>query len=383
MGSYFETEDKADCNGCGVCALRCQNHAITMKPDGEGFLYPVINQALCIGCKMCINICPNNSFWERKEQKTYIAVNRDWEERKGSSSGGIFYPAAKYILENDGVVFGVKFEEDLHAVHSYAVDLEEAKQFMGSKYVRSDLGDSYQKVKQFLDQGKQVLFTGTPCQCAGLSAYLGGDMPNLFTMEIICHANPSPKVLNYYIYNLEHLRGKKVVNILFRTKETGWHNQIPVIVYDDGTKEEENSYFAAFVGEMINRPSCYQCRFSGNTRYSDLTIGDFWGIEHMDSHITDDDSGISLLNINTEKGREILNKIERELFLKQVDTKMAFSHNHHCNVKEHPKRKKFFEGITDGRINEKNIISYMINYVRIPLYRRVLSKIKRIIVQKM
>ena len=382
MGIYFDTKEKPDCNGCGVCALKCPKQAILMEEDAEGFLYPVINQALCINCSICRDICPNRPFCEEKEQDTYVAVNKNCEDKKRSSSGGGYYAAAKYVLENGGIVFGVKFDSDLHAVHSYAINLEQAKQFSGSKYVRSDLQDSYRKVKQFLEQGKLVLFTGTPCQCAGLSAYLGGDRPKLITMEIICHANPSPKVLKYYIKNLEHRKGKKVVNILFRSKETGWRNQVPVIVYDDGEKEEENSFFAAFVGELINRPSCYQCRFCGERRYSDITIGDFWGIEQVVPDMIDDDSGISLLNINSEKGRMFLNNIKDGLFLKPVDTKRAFSYNRHCNVKPHWKRMQFFKRIAEGRIHEKNIIHYLRRYVKIPLYRRILRKIKRRIIQK-
>ncbi len=309
--------------------------------------------------------------------KTYIAINKNEVEKAHSSSGGCFYPIAASVIQAGGAVFGVAMNEDFRAAHECAWTLEEARRFCGSKYLRSDLGDSYPKAEKILEQGKCVLFTGTPCQCAGLKAYLGGDLPGLFTCEIICHANPSPKVFRHYIKNIEKIYGKQVKDISFRSKETGWRNQVPVITFADGQKAQEASYFQAFVREMINRPSCYKCRFAGEKRYSDFTIGDFWGIETVDPTVKDDDTGISLLDVNTPKGEKLFEEIKSQFFLKPVDAKIAYSHNRHCNVKEHINRERFFRGVSAGCIDEGNVIYYMKRYVRIPFYKRVFLKLKR------
>lgn len=381
MNNYFETNNKKDCNGCGTCALRCPVKAIKMIEDKEGFLYPKIDKKKCINCGLCKKICSNNVKEKVYESKTYIAINKNAIEKKNSSSGGMYYVIAKYILNKKGIVFGVTFDKNLKAKHDYAETLNDAKKFQGSKYVRSDLNNSFQKVEEFLKKDKYVLFTGTPCQCYGLKKYLGKVYEKLITCEIVCHANPSPKVFEHYKKNIEHTKNKKIKNISFRSKENGWRNQTPIIEYEDGVKEEENTYFEAFVREMINRPSCYECKFSTTKKYSDFSIADLWGVEKIAPEIEDDDTGISLLNVNTTKGKEILQEIKDELFLQEIETKLAFSHNHHGNVPVHKNRDKFFEGISNGTINETNIIKYMKKYTKRPLYRRVLGKIKRTLIK--
>ena len=377
--NYFKTYDKKDCNGCGMCALICPKGAITMTEDSEGFLYPVIDKEKCVHCNLCEKRCPNNPSESNTNQKTYISYCKDGKAKENSASGGMFYPIAKYVIEKNGIVFGVCYDDNLIAHHEYVTTLKGLKKFQGSKYVRSDLRDSYRKVEEFLKQDKYVLFTGTPCQCQGLRAFLKKEYNKLITCEIICHANPSPKVLEMYKMNLEKLRGQKVKQILFRSKLNGWKKPIPVIQLEDGTNFEEPSYYRAFVSELINRPSCSVCRFCGSERYSDFSIGDLWGIDKIDATIKDDDTGISLLNVNTSKGFEILDEIKDDLYLKEADTEQVFSYNHHCNVKPHKKRDIFFKGISDGTINENNIIKYMNKYVKVPLYKKAINKSKRVV----
>lgn len=379
MNSYFQTNDKKECNGCGVCALKCPKKAIIMREDKEGFLYPVIEKKKCINCGLCRKICSNIPSNSSDFQETYIAINKNDEIKKNSSSGGIFYSIAEYVIEHNGVVFGVEYDKNLKVRHNYVHSKKDLKKFQGSKYVRSDINNAYVLVEKFLKKGQYVLFSGTPCQCYGLKKFLNKTYDKLITCEIICHANPSPKIFEYYKKNLELKYNKKIKNIYFRSKINGWSNQTTIIIFEDDTIIKDKSYFKAFVSEMINRPSCYNCKFCSEIRYSDFTIADFWGIEKIDPSIINDETGISLLNVNTDKAREIFPKISSNLFLKKVNTKQAFSYNRHCNVKVSKYRDRFFKGIADGKINENNIIKYMNFYTNVPLYKKVINKIKRII----
>ena len=370
--TYFDSRKKEDCMGCGICELLCPSHAIQMQEDLEGFFYPVINKDKCNQCGLCQRSCPNKEYEINKNTRTYIAINQNKKELNRSSSGGVFFALAKQIIKNNGVVFGVKYEEDLKVVHDFATTLKELEPFQGSKYVGSDVKDSYQKVKEFLSQKRQVLFTGTPCQCQGLRSYLKKEDPYLYTCEIICHANPSPKVFELYKKNLERTRKKKIKKIEFRSKKLGWNSSNILITYEDGSKEKENTFYQAFIQELINRPSCHQCHFSSSNRLSDFTIGDMWGIEKIDPHILNDNTGISLLCTNTKKARLFLKNMEQDLFLKEVEKEKSFEQNHHQNKEPHKKRNQFFR-----KMNEKNVIKQMKRNTKTPFLRRVLYKVKK------
>lgn len=376
MNTFFDTNNKKDCNGCSVCALKCPKQAITMQEDFEGFLYPVIDKEKCINCNLCKKICPNKDYENNDKVRSYIAINKNNKDLMNSSSGGCFLPIAKYIISKKGVVFGVKYDKNLKVIHDYVEKGENLIKFQGSKYVRSDLNNSYKKIKEFLDKDRYVLFSGTPCQCQGLRTYLGKEYNKLYTCEIICHANPSPKVFEYYKKYKENEKGKKIIDIKFRAKSNGWHNQKPIIIYEDKEEEEEVYFYYGFVVELLNRPSCHNCHFCSSNRLSDFTIGDAWGINKLDSSIKDDNTGISLFCINTEKGRQLKEYLKDYLILKEVNKNQAFELNHYKNVPPHKNREKFYKGISSGTINESNVLDYMKKYTKKSIFRKILSKFK-------
>ena len=376
--TFFDTKKKCDCNGCGVCALKCPVNAITMVEDKEGFLYPSVDEEKCIKCNACKKFCGNINEKNTSDEKAYLAINNSKEQLRESSSGGMFQIIAEYVINKGGVVFGVTYDNELTAIHTYAESMDECKAFSGSKYVRSDLNDSYIKVKEFLDLDRYVLFTGTACQISGLKKFLNKEYDKLILCDILCHANPSPKVFKLYIKNIEKKSKKSVKNVLFRSKENGWRNQTPIIQFEDESKEEENSYFNAFVKEMINRPSCYDCKFASKRRITDFTIGDFWGYNNLFTDI-DEKNGISLLNVNSRKGQDIFEEIKNKMTIREVDYDIACSYNHYHNVKEHRNRDKFFDGISSGKINDDNIIYYMNKYTKISFIKKCINKMKKII----
>lgn len=377
MQNYFDTKDKKLCNGCGVCSLKCPKNAITMIEDSEGFLYPKIDLEKCIHCGICRSICPQIKEYKKTYSNTYYAKNKNKNELLNSSSGGVFIVLAKYVIKHQGVVFGVKYDKNLNVIHDYTETVEGLQAFQGSKYVRSDLNCAYEKVKCFLDKGRYVLFTGTPCQCQGLRSFLGQDNPRLITCEIICHANPSPRIFQMYKDNLEQIHHSKIKQIFFRNKQNGWKNQATLIHFESGKKISDTSYYNAFVKELINRPSCHSCVFSSMNRFSDFTIADLWGIENILPQKVDN-LGNSLLNVNTKKGEKILKNIAKKIELIKIDGNTAFSYNHHGNIGEHPKRNKLFKNIAEGKVTSSNVIMEMRRLTHTHFIIKVFRKLKKL-----
>ena len=295
------------CTGCAACASVCPTGSISMKEDREGFLQPHIDTKTCIGCNKCEKTCPILNPLEIPtgfETQAYAAINKDEDVRMRSSSGGMFHALAKWTIEQGGVVFGARFNDQWEVVHDYTETIEGIEPFMRSKYVQSRIGDTFNQAKQFLDSGRQVLFVGTPCQIGGLKAYLKKDYDNLLSVDFICHGVPSPSIWKSYLR--EEFDIKSINEICFRDKKDGWLKDRCVTI---NTKDAiiyrkphmENQFFAGFIGDFYLRRSCYNCEYKDYHRLSDITLSDFWGIQYVLPE-TNDDRGTSLVFVHTRKG---------------------------------------------------------------------------------
>ena len=276
----LEIENKEKCSGCHACYSVCPTKAIEMVKDEKGFKYPVIDQPKCVNCHLCEKTCPIiNKKIVDNEPKAYSCYNKNNEVRSKSSSGGIFTLIASKILEKNGVVFGASFNNKFMVEHIYVEKEEELYKIRGSKYLQSIIGDSYKQAKKFLEEGRYVLFTGTPCQIEGLLSYLNKDYENLITQDIICHGVPSPKVWNKYLEYREKEDGEIPLEINFRSKENGWKNYNLKFRYNGHEyKNNQNTdkYMQAFLKNVSLRESCYNCSFKKINRLSDITLADFW-----------------------------------------------------------------------------------------------------------
>ena len=321
---------RADCSGCEACANICPQNAIEMTRDAEGFAYPKINPALCIKCGRCDATCPALNFKEKIPvalPKIFAAVYDDDKIRRHSSSGGIFSALSEIILQNGGVVFGAAFDKNWRVIHTAAQNFDELENLRGSKYVQSQIGDVYRQAKNFLKAGRSVLFSGTPCQCAGLKHFLGEDPDNLLTVELICHGVPSPALWENYIGELGYAHEVKHVN--FRSKRYGWGSNLEINFSDQGHyffPNDRNPYGKLFLRSLSERPSCSSCKFRFPNGRADLTIGDAWGIEHFAPEMFDR-RGVSLVFVHTDKGKDFFEqanlKTRRVKFLDAVKRNYA------------------------------------------------------------
>lgn len=325
------------CTGCGACANACPQDCIHMEPDAEGFLHPVVEAETCIQCGRCIKSCPVAASAEsrragKKETKAYGACFRDEEIRLASTSGGVFTALCIWVLQRGGVVFGAAYDDLFQVQHIFAESEEDLAQLRGAKYAQSDIGYSFRRVRRALEDGRYVLFSGTPCQTAGLLTYLGKEYEKLILVDVICHGVPSPAVWQEYLRyrSRTDAQGSGLAAVYLRSKETGWPNYSVHITYANGTEyrapHTADPYMRAFVGNLCLRTACYECQFKGIDRTSDFTLGDYWGVwDQLPAF--NDGKGTSLVLLHSEKAARIWEELHQGLRYEQVDAAVALAEN--------------------------------------------------------
>ena len=396
--------EKKDCCGCTACVQKCPRYCITLDDDNEGFLYPQADRNKCIDCGLCEKVCPWLNTPEKTHCQEVLAVkNRNEEERMASSSGGVFILLAKMVLKKKGVVFGAVFDKNWEVEHIYAETLDGVKLMMGSKYLQSRIGDSYRQAEKFLKEGRKVLFTGSPCQIAGLHNYLRKDYANLLSVDFLCHGVPSPGIWRKYLdetFNLSAHRaatGKNTVlfsslspmpvitGIEFRDKKlNGWKKYSFVVRGKSALEADKNSvllsdiysdnpFMKGFLADIYLRPSCYDCKCKNGGSHSDLTIADFWGVQHLMPDF-DDDKGIGLVLVSSEKGKQVVNNIDVEIHQSNLQDASQRNGGFKEHINQHPQRASFFRNISKGMTVMKSVEKAL----HIPIYKRIYRKFKHI-----
>lgn len=341
-----------NCTGCAACSICCPKDAIQMVEDNEGFLYPNIDQERCDSCGLCIKICPVQVNSTRKSNGVptlYAGWTNDRTLLRQCTSGGVFSELARSVIEDGGVVFGAAYDETIKVRHVAVETLDNLHVLQGSKYVQSDVEDTYRQAKGYLKAGRRVLFSGTPCQVAGLHAVLRKDYDNLMTCDLICHGVPSPKVFRMAIDSMEKRKGSKVVGFFFRDKSCGWLYPTVRIAFADGKLLHENNtdnrYNLGFLKNIYLRPSCYQCPVKPRGSMADITLGDFWELLESQPALINRE-GTSAVLVNTERGRQLIQHCTKRFAL----TECPFSYvEKRSNLlkcaKPSPEREAFFVDI--------------------------------------
>lgn len=301
--------NKDRCSGCTACESICPKNAIKMTEDECGFLYPAVDSAVCIDCGLCSRVCPfkqNYSVFDNfPESEVYAVKEKENDRSLGSSSGGAGYFIAQEFIKNGGTVYGVGVNEEFEAAHICVEKADEVCKICGSKYVQSKLSDTFDKIKKATADGKKILFIGTACQTAGLRMLLP-DCKGLYTVDVLCHGVPSPRVFKEFLKYLEQKKQSKVKRVVFRSKENGWiaASSGQEILFENGDKCKLSLFFKLFFDHTILRPSCSSCVFTTLNKPSDMTIADFWAIKRYDSEFYTP-NGVSMVLTNSEKGREM------------------------------------------------------------------------------
>jgi len=378
------------CTGCTACAASCPKEAITMQANTEGFLHPYINAAGCNDCGLCCQICPVNNKLikrtntglekQREPLHVYAAWNLDKTIRSQSSSGGVFTALAENTLYRGGVVVGAAFDNNVIVRHIIIETSAELQRLRASKYVQSKIPlDLYREIRKLLKQERPVLFSGTPCQVAGVQSFLGKSYSKLYCCDVVCHGVPSPSFFARYVqHNLE--RGVDLTNVSFRDKTTGWKKSCVCHHLKNGKKilidPRDDLYMEAFARDYTLRQSCYSCGFTSTHRFGDLTLGDFWGVGKKYPEYDHDDKGTSLVLVNTKKGQTWIEACSSNLFCGAADLDTAIDGNPMLARPSNcpPQRSRFFKDF-----DELNFTAFIKKYrlCRSMFFLRFLSVVYR------
>ena len=375
--------DDIDCTGCMSCVNICSHKALSIIADSEGFERPVVNKDLCTDCGACTNACPILNPVELGDynQKFYASWTKDEKLRLESSSGGLFTELAKKILSQGGIVFGASFDDRFNVYHTYVETEEELSILRGSKYVQSSILHSFKDVKRFLKDGRYVLFSGTPCQIAGLRKYLIRSYDNLYTIDIICHGVPSPRVFNDYKEYVRNKIGSPLKSMKFRDKKYSW------IFYNISINNDEyigtyysDPFIRGFLRDYFLRPSCHNCRFTTLSRQGDITIADYWGYRGVNKNDKNfKELGVSLAIINSEKGDRLFNLSKSELVFYNKNQNDALKTNASL-TRSFPAphlRMEFWKDYS--ALPFETIVNKWMKPERIPVYRYIDSRFKHTI----
>lgn len=321
------------CCLCGNCANVCPKEAISFSKEENLFFYPVIDNDKCIDCGLCEKVCPSLKSLEPSTAiESYAVKNRDDEILKNSTSGGVFSALAQVVIENGGVVFGAAFTENFKVKHIAVDNLNDLSLLRGSKYVQSHLGDCFEKIKSLLKEGREVLFSGCPCQTAALKVFLSEQVYDgkLLLVDFICHGILGQDLFDQYITYLEKKKKSKIVEFSFRKKKYSWDDSGPEIIYENGKKIYwplyEDIYMQGYFKSLCMRESCYTCKYKNFYSGADITLGDFWGAKQLVPEFYNP-MGVSALCVQTEKGQQLLSKANNLVNIKDVDINLILKHN--------------------------------------------------------
>ena len=360
-----------NCTGCRLCENICPKNCIIMKENNEGFLTAEIDSLKCISCGLYVKKCPQNSYTPKTEiQEVYGARVKDNDMIMNSSSGGLFAVFAKYILSKKGVVFGAAYCDDNAVRHICISSENDLYKLQGSKYVQSDTMKTFEECAEYLENSRLVLYSGTPCQIAGLKVYLGKEYNNLFTVDLICHGVPSPKLFKRYLIWLENKYNDTVTGYNFRYKgkaEWGLSYKVELKKKNKFGDSYADPYYSYFLKGVTYRECCYNCKYASEKRTGDVTLGDYWGIEKLHPEFYNE-KGVSLVILNTEKGRKLFEEAEKDIIYIKSTMEKAVLYNK--NLKRPTERPSGRDNIYD------NIDNYDYDYIGKDFKISAKSKIK-------
>ncbi len=323
-----------DCTGCHACANICSSGAISLREGADGHLYPVIEENICVNCRDCLAVCPPHTgavgLNRAEEAKAYAVWNRSEAVRSESSSGGVFSELAGEVLRSGGCVFGAAFDKSLDVSHIRVDREQDLTRLRGSKYRQSHLPETMRQVRNELQHNRRVLFSGTPCQVAGLKAFLGEEPENLICVDVACHGVPSARLFRKYRGWWERQQESRLDRLTFRDKSSGWMSFRVKRTFESGVVNDtcfrDDYYMQAFLRDVCLRPSCYECLFTSVERTGDLTLADFWGIEKIHPE-WDISNGVSLLLVNTARGAALWNNVRERVFASEEEISEAVKYN--------------------------------------------------------